>query len=208
MTQALQLPNSLLTVEEFDKLADVGGAELIDGQVVEKSMAMAATFVGFEFSLSLGLYLRQNPVAHAFTSEQGYELPKPSLHTARKPDISLVLNDRLPQGWQRLKTCPVRPDLAFEAISPDDKGADIERKLFDYRRLGVPLIWVVYPDSRLGRTLHLDGTGRMLSEDEYFDGGNVLPGFRVKLADLLPPPTDEVPQIEATPSSDESAAGE
>ncbi len=50
---------------------------------------------------------------------------------------------------------------------------------------GVRLVWVVDPQSRLVTVHRPDGTGEVLSRHVALDGEDVLPGFRLPLADLF-----------------------
>ena len=63
----------------------------------------------------------------------------------RKPDVSLIrsgrlVDDKTPQGH-----CPIPPDLAVEVVSPGDLVYELEEKVAEYQKVGVPLIWVVQP---------------------------------------------------------------
>ena len=49
----------------------------------------------------------------------------------------------LPQGWGKIP-----PDLAVEVVSPNDSADALEEKLDDYQKVGVPLVWVIYPEPR------------------------------------------------------------
>jgi Uma2 family endonuclease len=41
-----------------------------------------------------------------------------------------------------------RPDLVIEILSPDDRPAEVLRKIADYLQAGVPHIWIVDPYQR------------------------------------------------------------
>jgi hypothetical protein len=49
----------------------------------------------------------------------------------------------------------------------------------------VPLLWVIYPETRYGMVHRSDGSARMVRESEEFDGEDVLPGFKMSLGELL-----------------------
>ena len=185
MTLALQ-SRAELTVEEFFH-GDYDGYELIRGQLVEKSMGAMASYTSIQFSTELVLYLRGNPIASAFDSEQMFACFPDSLRTSRKPDVSAVLNARLPDGLIPAGNFRLRPDLAFESVSKHDNARKLEEKLMDYVSVGIPLIWVVYPEGRIGRVFREDGSSVIVREDHVLDGGSVLPGFKVPLSAILPP---------------------
>ncbi|HZT81879.1 MAG TPA: Uma2 family endonuclease, partial [Gemmataceae bacterium] len=83
----------------------------------------------------------------------------------------------------------VTPDLAVEVVSPNDLACEVEEKLLEYLNANVPLVWVVYPQSRTVHVYHPDGLGRLLREQDELTGENILPGFRFPVRDLFVPPT-------------------
>ena len=46
--------------------------------------------------------------------------------------------EMLPKGWIKIP-----PDLAVEVVSPNDSSDQLEEKLADYEKVGIPLIWVI-----------------------------------------------------------------
>jgi Uma2 family endonuclease len=59
----------------------------------------------------------------------------------------------LPNGWAKIP-----PDLVVEVVSPNDTAYELEDKLADYQKVGVPLIWVINPNSRTVRVHRSDGS--------------------------------------------------
>jgi Uma2 family endonuclease len=101
------------------------------------------------------------------------------------PDVGFVRWDRWPGRARPKKYIPVPPDLAGEVRSPSDKPGEIAKKLALYRRAGVPLVWWVGPARR---TVAVDRDGQpagVFGEDDELDGGDVLPGFRLSVADIF-----------------------
>ena len=72
-----------------------------------------------------------------------------------------------------------------EIVSPKDRVEDLDAKLAEYREAGVTLIWVIYPGTRTAHVLGASLSLREVSPDGSLDGGDVLPGFTCKLADLF-----------------------
>jgi Uma2 family endonuclease len=87
----------------------------------------------------------------------------------------------LPEGWAK-----IRPDLAVEVVSPNDLVEELDDKLADYEKAGIPLIWVVYLVSRTVMVYRADGSVTRLHEDDELSGEDVIPGFRCRLRDILP----------------------
>jgi Uma2 family endonuclease len=101
------------------------------------------------------------------------------------PDAAFVRWERLPGRARPKGYVPVPPDLAIEVVSPTDGPGDVAKKMELYRSAGVPLVWWVYPDRRAVRVF-LDGkqVGE-LGEGEVLDGGGILPGFRLPVAEIF-----------------------
>ena len=80
------------------------------------------------------------------------------------------------------------PDLAVEMISPTDEPAEIAKKQELYRRAAVPLVWWVYPDRRTVGVYQHGQLVAELGEGDDLDGGDVLPGFRLPVAEIFAEP--------------------
>jgi Uma2 family endonuclease len=101
------------------------------------------------------------------------------------PDVAFVSWDRLPERTRPKGYIPVPPDLAVEVISPRDEPGKIAQKRELYRRAGVTLVWWVDPERRVVAVYR---DGRLVAElDErgVLDGQDVLPGFRLRVADVF-----------------------
>ncbi len=77
------------------------------------------------------------------------------------------------------------PTLVVEVLSPRDTVEDVHEKLALYRRVGVPLIWVVNPYDQTV-TVHRAGARPVLFNiDQELSGEPHLPGLRVPVARLF-----------------------
>lgn len=104
------------------------------------------------------------------------------------PDVGFVRQQRLPGGVRPERYIPIPPDLAVEVRSPSDRPGDIAKKLELYRRAGVPLVWWVDPRQR---TVEVHRHGQLvakLHEGDELDGEDVLPGFRLPVAEIFSEP--------------------
>lgn len=104
--------------------------------------------------------------------------------TVRGPDVSYVSRDRwagpLPDGYGEFA-----PDLAVEIRSLGDRAGALLAKVGDLLDAGSLLVWVVDPSRRLVSVYRADGSQAVLGVDEVLDGGDVLPGFRMAIAELF-----------------------
>lgn len=105
--------------------------------------------------------------------------------TVRGPDLLFYRADRvpdpLPEGF--LDTVP---DLAVEIVSPSNTASGLLEKVTEYLDAGTALVWVVDPGSRTATVYRSREEIRIVTEDEGLDGGDVVPGFRVTLREVLP----------------------
>jgi Uma2 family endonuclease len=78
------------------------------------------------------------------------------------------------------------PDLCVEVISTHDIYADVDAKVAGYLRDGVRLVWVFNPREK-AVNVHTPSGSIRLTVADTLDGGEVLPGFTLPLADIFQP---------------------
>jgi Uma2 family endonuclease len=105
--------------------------------------------------------------------------------TVLGPDIAFVARGRAPADPARVVHPHFAPDLVIEIISPNERAADVHERLLEFLDAGTRLMWLVYPRRRSVVVYGADRTAHVLNGDEVVDGGDVLPGFRVTVAQLL-----------------------
>lgn len=182
-----------MTPEEFERWPDSDGLELIDGVVREKQMGAESSRIQAGISHRLHQVVYPSALGELFDSECMYQCFPSAPKRVRKPDVSLVLRDRLPDGQIPRGMFRIRPDLAVEVISLNDEYEEVDEKVADYFDAGVPLIWVVTPKTRTVLVYFADGTARRLGPADELTGDPVVPGFRVRVADLFPAPAAAPP---------------
>ena len=140
--------------------------------------------VGTEFVRHLGNHVIPNDLGKVYTPDTGFYIQHEPL-TIVAPDASFVRKDRLPPADEREGYLDLMPDLVVEVVSPSESAADVEAKVARYLAAGVPLVWVAYPRRRAIRA-HRPGQEPLeYGEDDVLDGGEVLPGFTIPVADLF-----------------------
>lgn len=185
MTQVTAHP-AFMTVEEFAEYNfPEGKVELVRGEPRVMSPAGAPhAVVGSNLLRLLLPFVSQHKLGWVFGDGLGYELIALP-HTVRNPDASFVRADRLPAEGFRRGFLKMAPDLAVEVLSPSETASMLEEKLDDYRAAGTPLIWVIDPDRRTVMIVSGDAPLRWIRADETLDGGDVVPGFRCRVAELF-----------------------
>jgi Uma2 family endonuclease len=177
-----------------EPLADEPLYEVIDGQVVEKpAWGAYQAWIGSILTSLLHGHATANSVGRVVT-EVLFTLDAP-WKLKRRPDVAFVSYDL----WPRRQPVPdqeswdVVPDLAVEVISPSNRAADVMKKVGDYFRTGVRLVWVVYTTEQLVYVYRSATEVRILQASDDLDGGDVLPGFRRPVKDLFEEESDEEP---------------
>jgi Uma2 family endonuclease len=75
--------------------------------------------------------------------------------------------------------------LAAEVVSPNDSADEVQAKVTDYLAAGARLVWVVHPKTKTVTEYKSLDEVRVLTEDDSLDGGDVVPGFSMKVRDLF-----------------------
>ena len=106
----------------------------------------------------------------------------------RIPDVSFCTGDQFPNRQVPLTPVPaLHPDLAVEVLSGGNTTEEMDEKLRDYFASGATLVWLVNPFDRtaLVFTSPDRAAARRLTATDTIDGGTVLPGFSVAVADFF-----------------------
>jgi Uma2 family endonuclease len=118
----------------------------------------------------------------------------------RRPDLAFVSEKRWPltRRLPRAEAWDVVPDLAVEVVSDSNSANEIALKLVDYFRAGAEQVWVIYPAIRQVYLYASPTSVRILAEPGEIDGSDLIPGFRLALAELF----DDGPEAEGeTPAA-------
>ena len=70
-------------------------------------------------------------------------------------------------------------------LSPDDRPQDIVVKVREYLTCGVPLVWIIDPDSRMV-TVHSRAQPLTLTSEQLLEGDVFLTGFEIPVSRLFP----------------------
>jgi Uma2 family endonuclease len=116
------------------------------------------------------------------------------LDVRRRPDVGFVsaakwpLDRPLPESgdWA------IIPDLAVEVVSPNDTFYQVMAKMKEYFQYGVGQVWIVSPQDRQVLVYSSPTSNRIWSAGEELDGDPILPGFRLRIAELFGPETKKV----------------
>lgn len=176
------------TNEEFEALpSEYENYELINGRLIERmasgdSHGRIATRLDhaiafFDPDEKLGFAWRDT----TFRIASGFE---------PKPDLAFVVAARIPP--ESAGVLAIRPDLAVEIHSPSDLASKPQRfaaanKIAEYLKNGVRLVWAINPQKQSVEVYHPDQREpvQILDINGELDGEDVIPGFKLKIADLF-----------------------
>lgn len=175
----------LHTADDLFLLGSDARCELIEGELHDvPGSGLKSSVIGGDIMFAIGLHLRGDRIGIVSGEAGGYLLSR-APDTVVFPDVAFIRTDRLPGGGVPEGFCPVPPDLAVEVVSPTDRLPDAERKVRRYLDAGTPLAWLVDPASR-SVAVHRPGRPvRALGVADVLDGGDVLPGFMLPVAEIF-----------------------
>ena len=175
-----------MSIEEYETRSFVDGRyELIFGELRRMPDAgFEHGTVGVNISGELRAFVRPRGLGKVAGADTSFVLSR-ELKLIRIPDVSFVSTQRLPALDRRANVYDGPPDLAVEIFSPWDRVADVEDKVREWLAYGTRLVWVVWPQSRTVTVYTPDGATRTLGDTDELDGGEVVPGFRIAVAELF-----------------------
>ena len=177
------------TLSEYEQLPEEDGywIELVEGRLVREPRPNA------EHSW-LTMKLSALILAHAEEHRLGLTVVEPGFvladdpPTVRGPDIAFIARKNLPSGGFPRVFWTGPPDLAVEVVSPSNTRAEIREKVLEYLAACTRLVWVVEPRTRTVTAYRSRTDVRVLTGSDTLSGHNVLPGFRLRVAELFAPP--------------------
>ena len=181
-----QLISADMFLEYVDQIED-RLVELVEGVVVDMSRP------GWEHGEILMLvasqiysHVREHDLGRVAVGDTGFVLERrdDGKDTVRGLGLAFInkvrASESVSSGWTT-----VAPDLAVEVISPSNEAADIKLNVLQLLNAGTSLVWVVYPDIRIV-VVHSMSGAKTLQENDTLSGGDVLPGFEIRVGDIFP----------------------
>ena len=176
----------LLTLADFEAMGEESDDyEVYDGVLVRREgMGERHGQIGFDLGYELAAWIKPRNFGQLYTSDTNFVFAQDPLVVV-KPDIGFVRAERRTDEVRGDGSIPIAPDLAVEVVSPTDESAKIAAKVEEWLAAGVPLLWLFRPRQRTV-TVHVPGAPpRILGLGDDLDGGEVLPDFRVPVAEFF-----------------------
>jgi Uma2 family endonuclease len=179
------------TATEEDQIRMVDGepkrlVELLDGILVEKAMGHRESLFAASLISLLMAFVRPRNLGVIGAPDAIMRL---QAGRNRLPDVSFTAWENLPSADAHLRpVADFAPDLAVEIVSEGNTRAEIDAKRREFLAAGTKLVWVIEP---LDRTVEVYADPSrpdlmtLLREADALDGGTVLPGFSLPLAELF-----------------------
>ena len=172
-----------VNIDEFAEMSLQGIWELVDGEPIELTPAAGkSSRIGGRLYARLADHVEPSEFGWAFPAETGFVLFD-DRQIVRSPDAAVVLRNRLTELPDSF--VPMAPDLAVEVLSPSDRMADALAKVAMYLQAGTPLVWLVNPATRTVVVFRSEMDPVTLAGSDILDGGDVLPGFSVPIAEIF-----------------------
>ncbi len=164
--------------EQEDKLC-----ELIEGVLAEKVMGLNESTLAVFLAGLLNVFVIPRNLGLVAGPDGTMEI---LADLVRIPDVAFISWDRLPGRRRPSAPVPhVAPNLAVEVWSRSNTRAEMAAKRADYFAAGVELVWEVHPDTRTVEVYSSPTQALTLGPTDTLDGGRVLPGFTLPLAQLF-----------------------
>jgi Uma2 family endonuclease len=177
---------TLTTADELFMMPDDGFRyELVRGEV--RRMPPAGSehgAVAVNIAVVIAQFVKANGLGVVFGAETGFKIASDP-DTVRAPDLAFVRRERIPEAGIPRGFWPGAPDLAVEVVSPGDTYTEVEEKVHDWLNAGTRMVLVLNPRTYTVAvyTSHTDVV--RLTELDTLDGGEVLPGFTCRVAELF-----------------------
>src|SRR5262245_57466569 len=158
--------------------------ELQDGEVVEMpSPGELHGVICFLIARLLGNFLFQRGRGYLCSNDSGL-LVRQNPDTVRGPDLMLFDESRKLEELSPKFATGV-PRLVVEVLSPSDQMGKVNRRIAQYLRRGVPLVWLVDPDGRFVTVYRPGQELQVVDEGEELTGGDALPDLRMRVDELF-----------------------
>src|ERR1043166_952303 len=186
----------LMTADDLLTMPDDGFVyELIKGETIKVSPPPGHEhgLVAMKIAGPLFEYVKGRKLGNVYAAATGFLLepdpdtvflPEQDPDTVRAADVSFVARERTEKVGRVKGYFPGAPDLVVEVLSPSDTVGRIEGKVEQWLESGARLVWVVSPKIRTVTAYRSLTEIVVLTEKDTPDGGDVVPGFQIAVAEI------------------------
>lgn len=191
MSIALLPSLRLYTAEELLEMSTAAIAaesrfELVEGKLI--AMPPTSDEHGWstsDISVAIGHHVRVHDLGRCWAAETGFLLARDPADTVLAPDFAFVAKARLNYPRAGRGYVPIAPDLVVETRSPSDRLTAMTGKINLWLSFGVQMALLLDPTKRTLTVYAPGAEPLLLTTDDTFSGGDVLPGFALPLVQLF-----------------------
>ena len=184
-TTRLITADELLAMPPRDEHGNYCLLELIRGELKRMSpTGLTHGVICIELGAKLSSFVKSNSLGLVCGGETGFIVER-NPDSVISADLAFISRERLATVENREKFGPSAPDLAVEVLSPGNKAKEINEKIALYFAAGSRAVWVFNPRQRTATVYSSPSEFHTLSEQDTLEGGDVLPGFELKLSELF-----------------------
>jgi Uma2 family endonuclease len=175
----------LMSAEELLRLPDSPYRhELVKGELITMSLpGEEHGAVIMNIAIPLGYYVKKNSLGVVY-AETGFQLER-NPDTVLGPDTAFVRKDRVAKTAISKGYRLGAPDLVVEVNSPSDSMKKIQQKVQQWLAAGAQIVWSVDPKTRTVTVYDAPERVTVLGEADELTGGDVVPGFRLPVAEVF-----------------------
>jgi Uma2 family endonuclease len=183
----LNVSHTTLTVtpEQFNRLC-IDNPDLRLELTADRELIVMAPAGGesseknFDLAVDVGLWNRQTGLGRAFDSSCGYDFIALG-GGKRSPDVSWIEKSRL-EGVKIVGFIPIVPDFVIELRSPTDSLKTLQKKMQEYRQLGVRLGLLINPKNKQVEIYRPGQDTEVFKSPTEIDCSEVMPGFVLSMS--------------------------
>ncbi len=170
-----------IPIEEYLANPAYEHAEWVDGEVVELNVGgKKHARIQARIARKLDEYLERRRGGYVAV-ELHCRLKAGGGVRFRLPDVAVVLGDEEPEA----RYLDRAPDLVAEIRSPEDSLSGLHLKIAEYLENGTRLAWLILPEEQAALVFAPNAPTRTVLRDGVLEGGDVLPGLRIPLSEIL-----------------------
>jgi Uma2 family endonuclease len=179
------IATKLLTAEDLEAMGEDARYELVRGEL--RPMSPIQDPHGrllFRVGTPLDLHLERTGLGYVTGGEIGIILER-NPDTVLAADLAVVLDGRRTLAETEQGYLTRLPALVIEIASPSDSRKDLRDKAKQYLDAGIENVWLVEYRTRSVSWIGVDREERVYKVGDVLDGGDLIPGFRLAIADII-----------------------
>src|SRR5215210_406641 len=175
-----------VTAEELLRKPDDGFRyQLVEGEL--RKLVPAGSehgYVALKIASRLERHVEANNLGRVYAAETGF-LTSRNPDTVLAPDAAFVSRERVERAGRVEGYWPGAPDLAVEVVSPNDTHAEVTEKALAWLKAGSRMVVTLSPSQRTATVYRSLDDIRILTEGDTLEGADVVPGWRLAIAELF-----------------------